>query len=165
MGSEMCIRDRDTADLSHKQGEARTDDRGAPAQSSALPSRRASLFEHGSSETSGVVPKQQPQPKQMTDRKEEQHGEQKEVEDQQLVFVEERRRTRQEELVETEQAEESQATSPLQPPPPQTLPPPHATEAEMERKQGKVREQKGEYGSAGTTTAAAVAAAGNFIAG
>ena len=133
--------------------------------SGALPSSQASLCKRGSSENSGVMPKQQPQPKQMTDRKEEQHGEQKEVEDQQLVFVEERRRTRQEELVETEQAEESQATSPLQPPPPQTLPPPHATEAEMEREQGKVREQKGEYGSAGTTIAAAVAAAGNFIAG
>ena len=45
--------------------------------SGALPSSQASLCKRGSSENSGVMPKQQPQPKQMTDRKEEQHGEQK----------------------------------------------------------------------------------------
>ena len=78
----------------------------------------------------------------MTDRKEEQHGEQKEGEDQQLVFMEEGRRAQQEELVGTEQAEESQATSPLQPSPPPPLPPRHATEA-MEREQGKGGEHRG----------------------
>ena len=58
-------------------------------------------------------------------------------EGQQLVFVEEGHRAQQEDLVETEQAEELQVTSALQPPPPPSLPPAHATEAEMEREQGK----------------------------
>ena len=49
---------QDTADVSHEQVEARADDRGASAkESGALPSSRFSLFEHGSSEKSGVVPK------------------------------------------------------------------------------------------------------------
>ena len=49
---------RNTADVSHEQVEARADDRGASAkESGALPSSRFSLFEHGSSEKSGVVPK------------------------------------------------------------------------------------------------------------
>ena len=78
---------RDTTDVSHERVKARADDRGAPAQSSALPSNRTSLFEHGSSEKSGLMPKQQPQTKQITDRKEVQHGEQKEGKDQQLVGV------------------------------------------------------------------------------
>ena len=58
-------------------------------------------------------------------------------EGQQLVFVEEGHRAQQEDLVETEQAEELQVTSALQPPPPPSLPPAHATEAEMEKEQGK----------------------------
>ena len=68
---------RDTTDMNDDRVEA-SDREGAPAEeSSALPSSGASLFAHGSSEKSGVVPKQQPHPMQITD-----------LEDQQFVLME-----------------------------------------------------------------------------
>ena len=68
---------RDTTDLNDERVEA-AGRNGTPAEeSSALPSSGASLCVHGSSEKSGVVPKQQPQSTQTTDR-----------EDQQFVLME-----------------------------------------------------------------------------
>ena len=53
---------RDTTDTNDVRVEA-ADRGGTPAQeSSAIPSSEASLFEHGLSKRSGVMPKQQPQP-------------------------------------------------------------------------------------------------------
>ena len=98
------------ASVRYTRVEAREDRRRAPAQeSSALPSNQSSLFKDGSSEKSGVMTKQQPQLKQMTDHKEGQHGEPEDTKEQegedreQLCMNEGQRGKGQEQLVEYEQ--------------------------------------------------------------
>ena len=71
------VNQRDTADVSYAQVEARVDREGAPAQeSSAVPSSETSLSGLASSGTSGILPKKPPRQKQMIREYEDERKEQ-----------------------------------------------------------------------------------------